>query len=59
VVVALAALDRVAPAVDALRSNGFAVEGVQLSASRLTGLPGGSARLAATNPVVLLTGERS
>jgi precorrin-6Y C5,15-methyltransferase (decarboxylating) len=59
VVVALAALDRVAPAADALRGNGFAVEGVQLSAARLAGLPGGSLRLAATNPVVLLTGERS
>jgi precorrin-6Y C5,15-methyltransferase (decarboxylating) len=59
VVAALAALDRVGPAVDILRSNGFLVEGVQLSASRLTDLPGGSLRLAATNPVVVLTGERN
>jgi precorrin-6Y C5,15-methyltransferase (decarboxylating) len=59
VVVALAALDRVAPVVDVLRLGGFAVEGSQLSASRLADLPGGSLRLAATNPVVVLMGERA
>jgi precorrin-6Y C5,15-methyltransferase (decarboxylating) len=59
VVAALAALDRVAPAVDVLRRHKFLVEGVQLSASRLADLPGGSLRLAATNPVVVLVGERS
>lgn len=58
IVVALAALDRVAPARDALRAAGYTVEGVQLSAARLADLPGGSIRLAATNPVVVLTGER-
>nr|WP_205801635.1 precorrin-6y C5,15-methyltransferase (decarboxylating) subunit CbiE [Micromonospora thermarum] len=58
VVVALAAVDRVAPARDLLRDAGYAVEGVQLSAARLADLPGGSVRLAATNPVVVLTGER-
>lgn len=58
IVAALAALDRVRPAADALRANGFAVEGVQLSASRLADLPGGSLRLAAANPVIVLTGER-
>lgn len=58
IVVALAALDRVQPCADALRGNGFAVDGVQLAASRLADLPGGSLRLAATNPVFLLTGER-
>nr|WP_196255641.1 precorrin-6y C5,15-methyltransferase (decarboxylating) subunit CbiE [Micromonospora sp. WMMC415] len=58
VVVALAALDRVAPARNLLRDAGYAVEGVQLSAARLADLPGGSVRLAATNPVVVLTGER-
>ena len=58
VVVALAALDRVAPAVHLLRGVGYAVEGSQLAAARLADLPGGSIRLAATNPVVVLTGER-
>ncbi|GAB2756326.1 bifunctional cobalt-precorrin-7 (C(5))-methyltransferase/cobalt-precorrin-6B (C(15))-methyltransferase [Salinifilum aidingensis] len=57
VVVALAALDRIAPARDALRSAGYAVEGVQVAASRLADLPDGSARLEAANPVVLLTGS--
>ncbi|MEV0214097.1 precorrin-6y C5,15-methyltransferase (decarboxylating) subunit CbiE [Micromonospora sp. NPDC050695] len=58
VVLTLAALDRVAPAVGLLRAAGYTVEGVQLSAARLADLPGGSIRLAATNPVVVLTGER-
>ncbi|GLZ61185.1 precorrin-6y C5,15-methyltransferase (decarboxylating) subunit CbiE [Micromonospora sp. NBRC 107095] len=58
VVLTLAALDRVAPAVGLLRAAGYSVEGSQLSAARLTDLPGGSIRLAATNPVVVLTGER-
>ncbi|MGC5321244.1 precorrin-6y C5,15-methyltransferase (decarboxylating) subunit CbiE [Micromonospora arida] len=58
VVLALAALDRVAPAVGLLRAAGYTVEGSQLSAARLADLPGGSIRLAATNPVVVLTGER-
>ncbi|MEU5936668.1 precorrin-6y C5,15-methyltransferase (decarboxylating) subunit CbiE [Micromonospora sp. NPDC047187] len=58
VVLTLAALDRVAPAVGLLRAAGYTVEGSQLSAARLADLPGGSIRLAATNPVVVLTGER-
>jgi precorrin-6Y C5,15-methyltransferase (decarboxylating) len=58
VVVALAALDRVAPAVRLLRAAGYAVDGSQLAAARLADLPGGSLRLAAANPVVLLTGEQ-
>ncbi|MGB2567195.1 precorrin-6y C5,15-methyltransferase (decarboxylating) subunit CbiE [Micromonospora citrea] len=58
VVLTLAALDRVAPAVHLLRDAGYAVDGSQLSAARLADLPGGSLRLAATNPVVVLTGER-
>lgn len=57
VVLTLAALDRVAPAVGLLRAAGYPVEGTQLSAARLADLPGGSIRLAATNPVVVLTGE--
>ncbi|WP_368052559.1 precorrin-6y C5,15-methyltransferase (decarboxylating) subunit CbiE [Micromonospora sp. HUAS LYJ1] len=58
VVATLAALDRVAPAVHLLRAAGYAVTGSQLAAARLADLPGGSVRLAATNPVVVLTGER-
>ncbi len=58
VVLTLAALDRVAPAVHLLRAAGYSVEGSQLAAARLADLPGGSIRLAATNPVVVLTGER-
>ncbi|MDQ4093818.1 MAG: precorrin-6y C5,15-methyltransferase (decarboxylating) subunit CbiE, partial [Actinomycetota bacterium] len=58
VVVALAALDRVAPCRVALREAGHQVDGVQLAASRLVELPGGSVRLSATNPVLLLWGHR-
>jgi precorrin-6Y C5,15-methyltransferase (decarboxylating) len=58
VVVALAALDRVAPCRAALREAGHTVDGVQLAASRLAELPDGSVRLAATNPVVVLWGVR-
>ncbi|WP_243707730.1 precorrin-6y C5,15-methyltransferase (decarboxylating) subunit CbiE [Micromonospora sp. KC606] len=57
-VATLAALDRVAPAVHLLRAAGYAVSGSQLAAARLADLPGGSVRLAATNPVVVITGER-
>lgn len=58
VVVALAALDRVAPCREALQQAGHSVDGVQLAASRLAELPDGAVRLAATNPVVLLWGTR-
>ncbi len=58
VVVALAALDRLAPCRAALREAGHQVEGVQLAASRFAELPDGSVRLAATNPVLLLWGLR-
>jgi precorrin-6B C5,15-methyltransferase / cobalt-precorrin-6B C5,C15-methyltransferase len=56
VVVALAALDRIAPTRGALQAAGLAVDGVQLAASRFADLPGGSVRLAATNPITLLWG---
>ncbi|MFI9384769.1 precorrin-6y C5,15-methyltransferase (decarboxylating) subunit CbiE [Kutzneria sp. NPDC052558] len=59
IVVSLAAVDRVAPARDALRENGYTVEGVQLSASRLADLPDGSSRLSAVNPVTVVWGVRS
>jgi precorrin-6B C5,15-methyltransferase / cobalt-precorrin-6B C5,C15-methyltransferase len=58
IVVALAALDRVAPTRDALRTAGFRVDGVQLAASRFAELPDGAVRLAATNPVTVLWGEQ-
>ncbi|MGB6161633.1 MAG: precorrin-6y C5,15-methyltransferase (decarboxylating) subunit CbiE [Pseudonocardiaceae bacterium] len=58
VVVALAALDHLAPCRAALREAGHQVEGVQLAASRFAELPDGSVRLAATNPVLLLWGLR-
>lgn len=59
IVVALAALDRIAGTRDALRSAGYQVEGVQLSASRLAELPDGSSRLEAANPVVLISGTKT
>lgn len=55
VVVALAALDRVADVQAALAP--YAVDGVQLSSARLRPLAGATA-LAATNPVLLLWGTR-
>lgn len=58
VVVALVALDRVAPCRAALREAGHQVDGVQLAASRCAELPDGTVRLAATNPVLLLWGSR-
>jgi precorrin-6Y C5,15-methyltransferase (decarboxylating) len=58
VVVALAALDRLAPCHAALREAGHQVDGAQLAASRFAELPDGSVRLAATNPVLLLWGRR-
>jgi precorrin-6Y C5,15-methyltransferase (decarboxylating) len=58
VVVALTGVDGVAPARDALRRGAYEVSGCQLSASRLADLPTGSTRLAATNPVFLLTGTQ-
>lgn len=58
VVVALAALDRIAPTRAALRAAGLTVDGVQLAASRFADLPGGSVRLAATNPITILWGVR-
>ena len=57
IVVALAALDRLAPTRAALRD--YRVEGVQLAASRLAELPDGTVRLAATNPILLLWGEKN
>lgn len=58
VVVALAALDRVPAARDALVGAGFDCDGVLLQSSRLAPLPGDVTRLAATHPVFLLWGVR-
>ncbi|MFI1417799.1 precorrin-6y C5,15-methyltransferase (decarboxylating) subunit CbiE [Streptomyces sp. NPDC020731] len=59
VVVAMAALDRVPAAREALTNAGFSCDGVLLQSSRLAPLPGDVTRLAATNPVFLLWGVRS
>ncbi|MFE0521920.1 precorrin-6y C5,15-methyltransferase (decarboxylating) subunit CbiE [Streptomyces sp. NPDC058954] len=59
VVVAVAALDRVPAAREALTGAGFDCDGVLLQSSRLAPLPGNVTRLAATNPVFLLWGVRT
>ncbi|MFI8234404.1 precorrin-6y C5,15-methyltransferase (decarboxylating) subunit CbiE [Streptomyces sp. NPDC085900] len=59
VVVAMAALDRVPAAREALTGAGFDCDGVLLQSSRLAPLPGNVTRLAATNPVFLLWGVRT
>ncbi|MGW3207475.1 precorrin-6y C5,15-methyltransferase (decarboxylating) subunit CbiE [Streptomyces sp. NPDC001135] len=59
VVVAMAALDRVPAAREALTAAGFTCDGVLLQSSRLAPLPGDVTRLAATNPVFLLWGGRT
>ncbi len=56
-VTALAALERVGPALDVLWAHGYEPEAVQLQANRLVPLPGGSHRLAATNPTVVVAGD--
>mgnify|MGYP005810814677 CR=1 FL=1 len=58
IVVALAAVDRVSDARDALRAASYDVGGTVLSAARLRDLPDGGTRLAATNPVFLVWGRR-
>ncbi|MGW7403917.1 precorrin-6y C5,15-methyltransferase (decarboxylating) subunit CbiE [Streptomyces sp. NPDC054833] len=58
VVIAMAALDRVPAAREALTGAGFSCDGVLLQSSRLAPLPGDVTRLAATNPVFLLWGVR-
>jgi len=57
-VVTLASVDRVRTVSELLAGRGYQVSGLQLQASRLAGLPGGSLRLSAINPVFVLTGER-
>lgn len=57
IVVALTELDRFADCRDALRGNGFAVDGCQVSVSRFAD-SGGATRLEPTGPVLLLCGAR-
>jgi precorrin-6B C5,15-methyltransferase / cobalt-precorrin-6B C5,C15-methyltransferase len=54
IVVALAAVQRAGPAMEALADAGYVVDGSLLQASRLAPLPDGAHRLAAANPVFLL-----
>ncbi|MFC8825756.1 precorrin-6y C5,15-methyltransferase (decarboxylating) subunit CbiE [Streptomyces sp. NPDC057137] len=58
VVVSVAALDRVPAVREALSGAGFATGGVLLHSARLAPLPGDVTRLAGTNPVFLLWGDR-
>jgi precorrin-6Y C5,15-methyltransferase (decarboxylating) len=58
VVTALATLERVAPATAILDAAGFAVEATMLQASRVAPLGAGH-RLAAANPVFVVSGARS
>lgn len=57
-VVALASVDRVRTVSELLAGHDYQVSGVQLQASRLASLPGGSLRLTAANPVFVLSGQR-
>jgi len=57
IVVALTELDRFADCREALRGNGFAVDGCQVSVSRFAD-SGGATRLAPAGPVLLLCGTR-
>jgi precorrin-6Y C5,15-methyltransferase (decarboxylating) len=58
IVATFSAVDRIGSARWMLTSGGYEVEGVQLAASRLAELPGGSIGLSAQNPVFVLTGRR-
>ena len=59
VVVTLASVDRVRDVTDLLTGAGYTAGGTQLQASRLAGLPGGSLRLAAVNPVFVIWATRA
>ena len=58
IVVALAAVDRVAPALSVLGKAGYTVGGTLLQAARLSPLPGGVHRFDAVNPVFVLWATR-
>ncbi len=57
-VVTLASVDRVRGVCELLSELGYEVGGTQLQASRLAGLPGGSLRLAAANPVFVIWADQ-
>jgi precorrin-6Y C5,15-methyltransferase (decarboxylating) len=59
VVATYAALERVGPAMAALARAGYRTEGVQVQANRLAALPDGTHRLAAVNPVHVVSGALS
>jgi len=59
VVVTLASIDRVRGVCELLMSLGYDAQGTQLQAARLAGLPGGSVRLSAVNPVFVIWGVRA
>jgi precorrin-6Y C5,15-methyltransferase (decarboxylating) len=58
VVVTLASVDRVRGVCEMLAGSGYEVNGTQLQTSRLAGLPGGSLRLAAANPVFVIWADQ-
>jgi precorrin-6Y C5,15-methyltransferase (decarboxylating) len=58
VVVAVTALEQVAPVRSALACCGFEAEGVLLQSQRLLALPGGASTMAPTVPVFLVWGTR-
>ena len=58
IVATYAAIDRMTQAREALLSTGYEVEGIQLQSSRMTDLPAGGFRLAATNPTFLLSAKK-
>ena len=59
VVVTLVSVDRVRVVCEMLAGSGYEVAGTQLQAARLAGLPGGSLRLAAANPVFVIWADQA
>jgi precorrin-6Y C5,15-methyltransferase (decarboxylating) len=59
VVVTLASVDRVRGVCELLAGFGYRADGSQIQAARLVGLPGGSLRLAAVNPVFVIWADRA
>ena len=58
IVATFAAIDRMTQAREALISADYEVEGIQLQSSRMSVLPAGGFRLAATNPTFLLSAKK-
>jgi precorrin-6Y C5,15-methyltransferase (decarboxylating) len=57
-VVTLVSVDRVRGVCEMLAGSGYEVNGTQVQAARLAGLPGGSLRLAAANPVFVIWADQ-